>query len=368
VILAFCTRKWWLHCKGIFTLPAVTTDEKYMRRCLDLAHAGLGRVAPNPLVGAVVVHNDLIVGEGFHRAYGGPHAEVHALNAVADKAVLAESTLYVNLEPCSHHGKTPPCAALIVSLGISKVVIAQVDPNPLVSGKGIEMLRTAGIEVEIGVLEMEARHLNRRFNTYHSSKRPHILLKWARSADGFMDIDRKIESSSGVHWISHPATKKLVHQWRAHEGAIMVGAATVRNDNPSLTVREVDGKSPLRVVISHSGNLPPDANVLRDGLPTVVINRTIEKVEGPVVWAAFPEGNLIFAALQYLFEHNITSVMVEGGASLLQSLLDDGLWDEARIIQSPNPMGSGLASPIVENGFSQHFTYGSDAVYEYFRI
>jgi diaminohydroxyphosphoribosylaminopyrimidine deaminase/5-amino-6-(5-phosphoribosylamino)uracil reductase len=159
-----------------------------------------------------------------------------------------------------------------------------------------------------------------------------------------------------------------VHQWRAHEGAIMVGAATVRNDNPSLTVREVDGKSPLRVVISHSGNLPPDANVLRDGLPTVVINRTIEKVEGPVVWAAFPEGNLILAALQYLFEHNITSVMVEGGASLLQSLLDDGLWDEARIIQSPNPMGSGLASPIVENGFSQHFTYGADAVYEYFRI
>lgn len=339
-----------------------------MHRCLELANAGMGRVAPNPLVGAVVVHEDLIVGEGFHRAFGGPHAEVHALNAVADKAVLPESTLYINLEPCSHHGKTPPCAELIISLGIPKVVIAQVDPNPLVSGRGVEMLREAGIAVEIGILENEARHLNRRFNAFHELKRPHILLKWAQSADGFMDFDRTAELHLGVHWISHPATKKLAHQWRAHEGAIVVGAATVRNDNPSLTVREVDGKSPLRVVVSHSGELPPDATLLRDGLPTVVINRTIEKVEGPVVWAAFPEGNLIPAALQYLYELNINSAMVEGGAALLQSFLDAGLWDEARIIQSPKPMGSGLLAPVVKTGFSRRYAYGVDAVYEYFRI
>lgn len=339
-----------------------------MCRCLELAKSGLGRVAPNPLVGAVVMHKDRIVGEGFHRAFGGPHAEVHALNSVEDKAVLAQSTLYVNLEPCSHHGKTPPCAELIISLGIPKVVIAQVDPNPLVSGRGIEILRKAGITVEIGMLEKEAMHLNRRFNTFHMLGRPHVLLKWARSVDGFMDIDRKADALAGVHWISHPATKKLVHRWRSQEEAIVVGASTVRNDNPSLTVREVDGKSPLRVVISQSGELPAEATVLNDGLPTVVISRIKDKVEGPVTWAAFPEGSLMESALKYLYERNITSVMVEGGASTIQGFLDAGLWDEARIIQSPNALGSGHYSPQMESGFSRRYVYGVDAVYEYIKV
>ncbi len=342
-------------------------SEFFMRRCFTRAANGHGRVSPNPLVGAVLVVGDKIVAEGYHREYGGPHAEVNALAQVSDPSVLKKATLYVNLEPCSHHGKTPPCSDLIIAKGIKQVVVGQKDPNPLVEGRGIAKLRDAGVSVQTGVLENEAHFLNRRFNTFHTKKRPYIILKWAVSADGFMDRIRTGDERR-VHWISHPEAKKLVHLWRSHESAILVGRKTVENDNPSLTVREIYGQSPQRIAISREGNIPSNFTVMADKNGAWIYNQTTEGEEGPNRWIKLPRDNFFGALMDDLYARKISSVLVEGGANILTSFIESGLWDEARVITSPVKLGDGLSAPTLQKSPDRTYLYGKDRIEEYYHL
>ncbi len=347
--------------------------ETFMRRCIALAEKGALRTAPNPMVGSVILHDGKIIGSGFHRAFGEAHAEVNAVAAVRDRSLLKNSTLYVNLEPCAHSGKTPPCADMIVACDIPRVVIGQEDPNPLTAGKGIDKLRKAGIDVTVGVLESDCRHLNRRFNTYHSLKRPYILLKWAQTADGFMDIERSA-GDTGIHWISHPAVKKKVHKRRAAEGAILIGAATAANDNPSLTVRSYAGRNPHRVVISQRGLVPANAALFNDGNVTEVISRRggpespLLSADGTLIWTTASEGaDLALTAVESLYKRGILSVMVEGGRHTLQRFIDADLWDEAMVITAPGTAGSGLRAPALNAAAAFTERYATDTVSTYFK-
>jgi len=244
------------------------TDQKYMQRAMELARLGLGSVSPNPMVGCIVVYKDKIIGEGFHRQYGGPHAEVYAIDSVQKKELLSESTVYVSLEPCAHFGKTPPCADLLVASGVKKVVIANVDPNPQVAGKGIAILENAGIELQVGVMEKEGLELNRRFFKYISQKKPYVILKWAETADGF--IARPDYSSK---WISNEYSRKLVHKWRTEEDAVLVGKNTALHDNPMLNVRHWPGKNPLRIVLDRNLQLPQTLNLFSGNAQTVCYSK-----------------------------------------------------------------------------------------------
>ncbi|MBU0765242.1 MAG: bifunctional diaminohydroxyphosphoribosylaminopyrimidine deaminase/5-amino-6-(5-phosphoribosylamino)uracil reductase RibD [Bacteroidetes bacterium] len=319
-----------------------------MRRCLELASNGLGRTAPNPMVGAVIVYNGKIIGEGYHRHYGGLHAEAEAINAVEKKDLLSMSTLYVNLEPCSHFGKTPPCTDLIVRMKIPNVVTGCRDSNMKVTGKGIEKLRSAGCKVYEGVLEHDCRHLNRRFFTFHEKKRPYIILKWAQSRDGFIDTARKTNAPARPNWITSDAVRTLVHKWRAEEQAIMVGTNTAEKDNPILNVRNWDGKNPLRIVTDRILRLPADINLFDGTIPTVVytaLNRRSKK-NLEFVRVDFG-GNLLSSILDDLYSREIQSVIIEGGSLLLGSFLRDDLWDEARIFTGMTYFLSGVISPEI---------------------
>jgi diaminohydroxyphosphoribosylaminopyrimidine deaminase/5-amino-6-(5-phosphoribosylamino)uracil reductase len=335
----------------------IEKHEHYMRRCLQLASQGMGHVAPNPMVGSVIVFQDKIIGEGFHTAYGKPHAEVEAIRSVKDSSLLSQAILYVNLEPCAHYGKTPPCAEAIIQYKIPRVVIATRDPFEKVSGKGVEMLEQNGVEVIEHILEKEALFLNRRFITFHTKQRPYIVLKWAESADGFVDISRKNET--GVFWISTPATKKIVHRWRSEESAILIGTRTAFNDNPTLTVREVDGKNPLRIIIDRKNVIPADYAVFNQDAPSWVLNETKSEVSGNIEWKriGFSE-HFLEDLMALLFENKIISVMIEGGAETLQGFIDKGLWDEARIIQGSVELKEGLKAPVITK--SPAFTEKSD--------
>lgn len=336
-----------------------------MRRCVELAQKGFGRVAPNPMVGSVIVKNDTIIGEGFHQSYGKPHAEVNAIESVKSSADLKVATIYVSLEPCSHQGKTPPCADLIIESGIPKVVIAQSDPNPEVAGKGIEKLRSAGIKVITGILEEEAQELNKRFRTFHEKKRPYIILKWAMTADGYMDSVRP-EEKEGIVWISSPETKKLVHKWRAEEGAILIGKRTLEVDDPSLDTRDYFGNNPMRVVLAGDKPLSRNRKLLTDGKPTLIIGKHQEGFDHEAVEFAIPEGDdLGEAAMTALYERNINSVIVEGGAFTIQRLLESRVWDEARIIQSNLTLGGGLEAPKIPLEHSKFYSFGRDKVFLY---
>lgn len=327
----------------------MTTDEKYMRRALQLARLGRGSVHTNPMVGAVIVHNGRIIGEGFHRRYGEGHAEVNAVASVsaADAVLLPESTIYVTLEPCSHYGKTPPCSKLIIDKGIRRIVVGSLDPFPEVSGRGIRMLREAGREVVTGVLEKECLELNRQFMTAHTRKRPYILLKWAQSADGF--IDRLRTADEQPQQFSPPLTAALVHQLRSEYNAIMVGSATVRLDNPSLTVRLWHGNNPLRVVLSRDGNLG-DCRLLNDGMRTVVFT-SAPAANFPetvtVIPLEHPEELLPEIVGKLYSQMKINSLMVEGGSRLLTEFIKAGLWDEIRVEQNPILLKEGIAAPSV---------------------
>lgn len=317
-----------------------------MQRCLQLAKNGMGHVAPNPLVGCVIVANDKIIGEGFHAEYGKPHAEVQAINAVKDAALLKDATLYVNLEPCAHHGKTPPCADLIIEKGIPEVVIGCRDPFAEVAGKGIEKLEAAGIKVTSGVLEQEALHLNRRFMTFHKEQRPYVILKWAQTLDGFMDKQRNGET--GINWISGAAAKRVVHLWRSQEQAIMVGTNTAMIDDPHLNVREVDGTDPLRIIIDRELKIPPESHVLDGTIPTVVFTE-IEAEDGHNLEFVLNEEpkELLNEMLAYLYKRNVQSVIIEGGRKLLMSFLVQDKWDEARVIIGTGNFGRGLQAPVI---------------------
>ncbi len=308
-----------------------------MHRCFELAEKGLGNVAPNPLVGAVIVHNGKIIGEGYHQAYGRPHAEVNAIASVRNPDLLKESVLYVNLEPCSHYGKTPPCAQLIIRNEIPQVVIANKDPFPEVSGRGIRMMKDAGIKVTEGFLAEEGNLLNRRFFTFNTKKRPYIILKWAQTANGFMDIRRGSAETPALR-ISNKMTSMLVHKLRAEESAILVGTQTALLDNPELTVRDWHGKNPVRILIDKDLRVPSTSRIYNEKSSTIVFTeKTPENIPGSNVeyirtcFEGVGETLNLEILLGKLYEKNLQSLIVEGGSSLLNSFIQSGIWDEMRI-------------------------------------
>lgn len=326
----------------------MNVDEVFMRRCLDLAENARGNVAPNPMVGCVIVHQNTIIAEGYHQEYGKAHAEVMAINSVKNKELLKESCLYVNLEPCSHFGKTPPCADLIIQQGIPKVVICNVDSFQKVAGSGIQKLRSAGIEVINGILENDGRRLNARFFCFHEKKRPYVILKWAQTADGFMDIDRG-SSKDEKYWISSPLSKLLVHKWRSEESAIFVGSNTIKNDNPSLTVRLVEGKNPIRICIDKNLVLEQSSAIFDNTAKSYIFNEKTNKTEGHLEYIKVDFGkSLIAGILDILYQKEIQSLIVEGGHNILQQFIDQNVWDEVRVFQSEKNFLSGLCAPRLQ--------------------
>jgi len=306
--------------------------EKYMQRCLQLAKNGMGYASPNPMVGSVIVHNNKIIGEGWHRKYGGPHAEVNAVRAVKNEALLKEATLYVNLEPCAHHGKTPPCSDLIIEKQIPKVVIGCVDTFSKVAGKGIEKMQKAGIEVTTGILEQESRKLNRRFFTFHEQKRPYIILKWAQTTDGFIDIaDHRKEGLKGL-WITNEWCRRLVHKWRAEEQGILVGTETAIKDNPKLDIRSWQGKNPTRIVLDRSLRIPKTHHLFDKSQPTIVYTEQDNEQEINLKFSQINfNQDIVPQILDDLYQKDIQSVIIEGGKQVLDSFINAGIWDEARI-------------------------------------
>lgn len=305
-------------------------EEFYIRRCIELAQKAIGNTYPNPLVGSVIVHNDKIIGEGYHHKAGENHAEINAINSVEEKSLIPESTIYVSLEPCAHFGKTPPCALKIVELGFKKVVIGAMDSHDKVNGKGKKIIQEAGIEVVSGVLEKECIELNKRFFTYHEKRRPFIILKWAESGDRFMDKDFKPTQ------ISNALTKQFVHQLRSNEHSILIGTMTALRDNPSLTTREIVGRNPIRILIDIDLKVPKDFNVYSNEAETLVFNSVKEGDEGNIKFIKTSRENFIANMLKTLYELQIQSIIVEGGSLVLQQFIDAGLWDETIIIKNKN--------------------------------
>ncbi len=337
----------------------------YMQRCIDLASAGLGYVAPNPLVGSVLVVNGRIIGEGYHRQYGGQHAEVEAIQAVKDKRVLQRATLYVNLEPCCHHGKTPPCTDLIIANRIPEVVIGSVDPYDAVAGKGIAKLRGNGCKVLLGVMKDECRELNKRFFTFHEKKRPYVVLKWAQTADGFIDVERLPGASRRPTWITSERLRMLVHKWRTEETAIMVGTNTAIKDNPQLNVRDWHGNAPVRIVLDRSLKISEKYHLLDKSQPTIIINELQDKNRNHLQYIRLPfDQNLLTSILQLLQRQGIQSILVEGGRQLLQSFIDQHLWDEARIFTGTQFFGIGIKAPEIKSFKTiEHIIIGKESFF-----
>ena len=347
-------------------------EEKFMHRCFELAQKGLGNVAPNPMVGAVIVHNGKIIGEGYHQKYGGAHAEVNAIASVRNQELLKESTLYVNLEPCSHYGKTPPCAELIIQKKIPKVVIANEDPFPKVSGRGIDMMKEGGVEVIENFLAEEGKKLNRRFFTFHTQKRPYIILKWAQTINGFMDVTRENPETPALR-ISNKTTSMLVHKLRAEESAILVGTKTALLDNPELTVRNWHGKNPVRVLIDKELRVPHNYRIYNEKSPTIVFTKKapentryqhIEYIEVPFNGAA--ETLNLEILLEKLYERSLQSLIVEGGSHLLNSFIQSGIWDEMQVetaltltvpggVPAPRISGYCIQKEVIENQTIERF-------------
>ncbi|MGV8915254.1 MAG: bifunctional diaminohydroxyphosphoribosylaminopyrimidine deaminase/5-amino-6-(5-phosphoribosylamino)uracil reductase RibD [Kaistella sp.] len=306
------------------------TDEMYMKRCMELAQKGLGKTYPNPLVGSVIVHNNKIIGEGYHEKAGENHAEINAINSVQNKSLLREATIYVSLEPCAHFGKTPPCANKIVDMEFKKVVIGTLDVHEKVDGKGKQILEEAGIEVVSGILEKECKELNKRFFTFHQKKRPYIILKWAQSADGFLDKDFKTTQ------ISNALSKQFVHTMRSEEHAILIGSKTALVDNASLTTREISGTNPVRILIDLSLKVPGDFKIYNSEAPTLVFNSEKNSVEDNVKFIKIEKENFLDDLMQKLYEQQIQSVIVEGGSFTLSKFIEADLWDEAVVIKNEN--------------------------------
>ena len=316
-------------------------DELYMMRCLQLAAMAEGQTSPNPMVGAVIVHDGKIIGEGYHHRAGEPHAEPNAIASVRDESLLKEATMYVSLEPCSHWGKTPPCADLIVRKGLKRVVIATLDPNPKVAGRGVKILQDAGIEVTVGVLDEEARWLNRRFMTVQEKHRPYVILKWAETEDGIIDVCRT-EKGNGPIKISNSVTKTLNHQVRVEEDAIMVATNTALLDDPHLTVTKWTGKNPVRVLLDRTLRVSADYRIFDEAAKTIVFTNAQctmhnaqfgDNVE--FVGVDF-EGDIVQEVMDELYKRGIMSIIIEGGAKWLQTVIDSGLWDEARVERGPH--------------------------------
>lgn len=332
-----------------------TTHEKFMQRCIDIARLGLGNVAPNPMVGSVVVYNGKIIGEGYHKKAGEPHAEVNAIRSVKDKNLLTKSTLYVNLEPCAHYGKTPPCANLIATLKIPNVIIGTIDTAAHVSGKGIQILKEAGCNVVVGVMESESRELNKRFFTFHEKRRSYIILKWAQTKDGFIDVIRNSRSSVEPTWITNEYAKTLVHKWRSEEQSILIGTNTALADNPSLTTRLWKGTSPVRIVFDRKLRLPPNLHVFDDKAKTIVIadestDSGKMKFLNKNIGIKFVNYKKDFYSqlFQILMNDEIQSIIIEGGEQVLNSFIENDLWDEARIFYGEKVFKKGIKAPHLE--------------------
>ncbi len=324
----------------------MTTSEKYIARCIELAKLGAGHVSPNPMVGCVIVYEHEIIGEGYHERYGEAHAEVNAINSVANPNELKKSTIYVSLEPCAHYGLTPPCADLIVEKQIPNVVIGSIDPFAKVAGKGIEKLKKAGINVEVGVLAKECKELNKRFFTFHQNKRPYIFLKWAQTLDGFMDIDRSADKFGEPTWITGQEALLRVHKMRAREDAIMVGTNTAEKDNPSLTVRHCEGKNPLRIVLDKNLRLSRKLHLFDQSTATLVFNSIKNNIEGDTEFIQINfEENLLKQVLNILYGRKCLSLIVEGGKQLMEAFIAENLWDEAHVYTGNKIFLNGISAP-----------------------
>lgn len=337
--------------------------EVYMRKCLELALKGKGNVAPNPMVGSVIVCDGEIIGQGYHEKFGEAHAEVNAIKSVKDPALLKKSTIYVNLEPCSHHGKTPPCSDLIIEKGIPHVVIGAIDDHEKVAGKGIQRLEKAGIKVEVNILKQECIDLNKRFYKFHNQELPYVILKWAESKDGFISRTQNDLDKGLSNWITGEESKVFVHQQRANEQAIMVGKNAASIDNPSLTTRLVKGKSPLRVIV---GRIDTTSNltVIRDEFPTLIFNTELEIKHGNKEWIVFdgqPE-----SILKELAERDIQSVIIEGGTNLINQFIDNNLWDEAYNFIGEAEFRNGLKAPKIKKQPLFTNQVGKDKLVVYF--
>ncbi|MBV1922613.1 MAG: bifunctional diaminohydroxyphosphoribosylaminopyrimidine deaminase/5-amino-6-(5-phosphoribosylamino)uracil reductase RibD [Flavobacteriaceae bacterium] len=341
--------------------------EKYMSRCIELAKKGLGNTYPNPSVGCVIVYNQNVIGEGFTSPHGSNHAEVNAIQSVEDKTLLSKASIYVTLEPCSHYGKTPPCSDLIIKHQIPTIYIGCKDDNELVAGKGIEKLQQAGCNVEVGVLEQQCKNQHRRFFTFQNKKRPYIILKWAETKDSFIAPSEKHRKDKKPVWITNKKSRQLVHKWRAQEHAILVGTNTVLQDNPSLTTRDWEGNTPVRIVLDKSLKITEDHSVYNKEVKTIIITEK-EKSNNE---------NLFFEMIDFsqpiakqictvLHKHRVISVIIEGGAKMLQTFIDENLWDEARVFIGDNEFKEGVESPTLKSAISSEENILQDKLYYYF--
>lgn len=336
-----------------------------MLRCLQLAGLGAGKVAPNPMVGCVIVHNGQIIGEGYHQKLGEAHAEVNAIRSAKDSSLLSESTIYVSLEPCAHFGKTPPCADLIIEHRFKKVVIACLDPFAEVNGKGAAKLKATGIEVQIGVLEKEALELNRRFITFHEQKRPYIILKWAETADGFVDATRTTHTQKPLK-ITGEASDMLHHKWRTEEAAILIGKHTAMLDNPSLTARKFAGRNPSRIVLDAQGELEPSLKIFNDASKTIRISLKGTRKDVSTAESLFMNDlRNLNEMMQLLHARQIQSIIIEGGPTVQKSFYEAGLWDEMRRFVSPITVGTGVKALAIKHQPEAKQAVGNDQLYTY---
>lgn len=325
--------------------------EIYIKRCIELAKNGFGTTYPNPLVGCVIVYNNEIIGEGWHRKSGEPHAEVNAINSVKDKSLLSKATIYVSLEPCSHYGKTPPCCDLIIKHKIPNVVLGTIDPNSKVAGSGIKRLQENGANVIVGILEKECNELNKRFFTFHNKKRPYIILKWAESKDGF--IAPLTKDKQEPVWISNEFSRQLVHKWRSEEQAILVGTTTVLDDNPKLDVRDWKGENPIRIVLDRTGKITNDYFIKDEKTKTIIITEqeNLTFNENCIYESAIFDIQLTKSIADISYKYGIQSILIEGGKQTLQAFIDDNLWDEARVFIGNIHLKNGIKSPFLNGNF-----------------
>lgn len=340
------------------------SDNFFMQRCIQLARLGKGTTSPNPLVGAVIVYNDQIIGEGFHQKYGEAHAEVNAINAVKDKELLKQSSMYVNLEPCSHYGKTPPCADLIVHHQFKRVVIGMKDPFAKVNGLGIKRIKDAGIDVSVGILQKECEELNKEFITFHKKERPYIMLKWAETEDGFIDIIRKKGNGQNINWITNETCRALVHKWRSHLSGILIGTETAISDNPKLNVRLWTGNSPLRIVMDNRLRLPNSLNIFDNSVKTLIFNSLKNDLKGNTEYVKVSfDKNILPNILRKLYERQINSIMVEGGRKTLESFIRANLYDELQIFVGNKFFKKGVRAPEIEKKEFEVINFGNSKLY-----
>lgn len=341
----------------------ISEHETYMHRCLQLAKKGFPEAMPNPSVGAVIVYDNRIIGEGYTSAYGGSHAEVNAVNSVQDKSLLTKATLYVSLEPCNHFGKTPPCSDLIIKYKIPRVVIGTIDPFVKVAGTGIKKLQNTGCEVIVGVLEDECIAINRRFFTFHNKKRPYIILKWAQTQDGFIDKIRAKNDPPQPNWITNIYSRQLVHQWRSEEQAILVGTNTAIADNPKLNVRDWQGMSPVRIVLDKSLRIPKSYHLFDNSIKTFVLTEKEAENQSNITFEHLNfSQNLAPQICSVLYKHELQSVIIEGGKQTLQTFIDTNLWDEARVFTGVLNFNKGIEAPVFKRKLLSKKTIANDSL------